>query len=120
VRKPAARLPPVDPERLEAAEQLVRQRSGPLLEIVEDEHPDTPRLSVALHAGHGPPGPACGLAQSPHDGLEVLGRPGAEEGQGDVQVLARDDPPTARELPSLPGDELLDRLVGQAERTEEP
>jgi hypothetical protein len=120
VRKPAARLPPEDPERLEAAEQLLRQRRGSLLEVVEDEHPDAPCLSVALHAEDWPPRPACGLAQRPHDGIEVLGRPGAEEGQGDVQVLERDDPPAAREVPGLPGDELLERLVGQAERTEEP
>jgi hypothetical protein len=120
MREPAARLPPVDAEGLEAAEEILRQRGRPPLEVVQDEHPDAPRLAETLHAEDGPPDPACGLAQGPHDGLEFLGRPGAEEGQGDVQVLARDDAPAARELPSLPRNQLLDRLLGQAECTEEP
>ncbi len=119
MRKPGPGLPPVDAEPLQTREEVVRERRTVPLVVVADEHPDAPRLAVAPHGEDGLPSAVCGLAQGPHDGLEVVGRPRAEEGQGEVQVLGRNDP-RAAELPRLPGEEGLDRLLGEAERTEEP
>jgi hypothetical protein len=120
VREPGPRLALVYAEPLQALEEVVRERRPTPLEIVADEHADAPRLAVVLHREDGPPSAPSSLPQRPHDGLEVRGRPGAEKGHRDVQVLGRDDPAAAPELARLPGNEALDRVVGQAERAEEP
>ena len=118
MREPGAGLAPVHAERLEPPEQVVRELGSAAALVVEGEHPDAAGLAVAAQREARPPGSGCGVAQRGDDAGEVAGGPGAQEGEGDVEVPGRHDP--AAELPLLPADDPLDDVAGQPERAEEP
>jgi hypothetical protein len=88
--------------------------------VVEDEHPDAARLAVAVLAEHDRPCGGCGGLQLSPDRLDVARGPGAEEGQGDVEVVARNEPMLAGRKERLPGDEAPDHVLGQGKSAKEP
>lgn len=96
MREPRAPLALVDAKPFQPLEQLARKGGGAALEVVQDEHAHAPRLAVPLGSKDRTLRSACGLAQGPHDGLEIFGRPRTEEGQRDMQILGRDDAPASK------------------------
>lgn len=108
----------LEPQHEAACEEVRVAR----LVLGEDDHADPDGLPVA----QSPKGRAPGLpGRSPHragDRLSLRGRSAAEEGERDVQVIAREDADAvrARDLPLLPGDEALDGGLGEAKGDEEP
>src|SRR5581483_3554841 len=98
MRQPRPALAPVDGERLQARLDVVRERRRECALVVEDEHPDAARLAVALEAEPQAARTRGGVAQRADDRLQLPCRPVAEEGERDVQVLARDDADAAQLL----------------------
>ena len=117
VRQPEPPFPLVDAQGLQTPEQIVREGRGTAVPVVADEHPNAPGLPVPAHLELRTLGPGGGVPHRTGHGLEVASGPGAEEGQRDVEVSGRHDPPV--ELAHLPGDEALDDVVGQTKRAEE-
>src|SRR5205807_4075033 len=60
MRQPRAALPLVHTEPLEAFEDVERERPRVATQVLEDDHPDAPRLAVALYAEPDRPGGRCG------------------------------------------------------------
>jgi hypothetical protein len=85
--------------------------------VVEHEHADASGLAIAAHLELRTLGPTGRFAQGAGHGLEVAPRPGAEEGQRDVEVSRWDGTPA--KLAELPGGEGLDHPVGQPQGAEE-
>jgi hypothetical protein len=110
VRKPRPRLTAVDAQPLEAAVEVIGERGRVASGVVEDEHPDAPRLAVAADREPRPARSADGLLERARDGLDVSARAAAEERECEVEVVPRDDP--SAELPFLPREEALDGVVG--------
>ena len=91
----------------------------PLL-VVEDEHPDRARLPVPSRREDGPGDTLDGSPQSTGDGLDLAGRPRAEEGDRDVQVLDGNEPDALHgQLLLLPRGDGLRGRVGQTEAEKE-
>lgn len=118
VRKPRTLLTVVHAEPLEPALKVVREPRRCSADVGQHQHPDTSSLPVAL--GHEPDrvGGRGGLAQSSEDGLQLRHRSMAEEGERDVQLLARDaaSPVDVHVLPATQG---IERLVMEAKATEQ-
>src|SRR3954454_20883647 len=119
VWKPRPAVTAVDAELLEPSPEIVGERRPRAVDVVVDEHADAPRLAVALEAELGRNGNGCGRPQRADDRCELPGRALAEEGERAVEVLARDDPQVAVQRGCLPGDDLVERSVGQAQREEQ-
>ena len=62
----------------------------------------------------------CLELESCRDRLELPGGPAAQEGDGDVEVAARDDSFPCRELSGLPFDQPVEHRFRQREGAEEP
>ena len=119
--KPFPCLAPVDAERLEPRLEVAGERRRAASLVLEDEHPDAPRLAVPH--GHEPRrlGDAAGRgAERLDDPGQFACRPVAEERERDVEMLARDDTDVGGEVLPLPGGERVERRVGQPQRAEEP
>lgn len=117
MRHPGPPLPLVDTESFQPPEQVVCEGRGAPVAVVADEHSDAPGLAVVAHLELRALGAAGRLTQDAGDRLELAPRPGAEEGQRDVEVARGDSSPA--ELAQLPGGEGLDDVFGQAQSTEE-
>ena len=115
--QPGPPFPFVDAQGLQTPEQVVREGLGPSVPVVANEHPDAPGLPVGAHLELGTLGPGGGVTHRAGHGLEVASGPGAEEGQRDVEVSGRHEPPV--EFAQLPGGDGLDDVVGQTQRAEE-
>jgi len=87
--------------------------------VLEDEHADTPRLAIAARCETDLSRAGRSVAQCLEDRVELAGRTMPEERKRDMQVLPRDDA-NARELRVLPPLDVVEHVVGQAEREEEP
>ena len=118
MRKPGALLALVYTEFLEPLEQALRELPAFPRPVLEDDHADAPRLAVAQGGEDNLTGRSSRLSKSSGDGIELRGRPGAEEGERDVEMLARDFAPTA-ELLGLPPLEAIDNGVREPEGAEE-
>src|SRR5213592_434818 len=120
MRQPRTTLRLVDPEPAEALVEVTCQLPGGAVLVVEDDHPDAARLAIAALAEHDRPRSGCGCFELGPDRLDLARRPRAEEGQGDVEVGARDGSMGAGRKAGLPGDEAVEHVVGQGESAEEP
>src|SRR5690242_12401072 len=119
VREPRTLLPTVDAEPFQAALDVVCECRGAARRVAAHDHSHAPGLPVALRhqlAGLGRGG--C-RAQLPGDGGDVSRGPGAEEGEGRVQVLGRHDAAVPQVL-ALPGGEGANDVVGKLQGAEEP
>lgn len=111
--KPVPALAAVDAEPLQPLLEVGSERTCPARLVVEDEHPDAPRLAVA-HRREARPllHPGGSLTERRDDRGQLAGRPVAEEGERDVQVLARDDSELAGQVRVLPRLERVERGLG--------
>ena len=98
---------------------LPGEQSRVLSLVLEDEHAGAPRLAVAHGRETDLPRSRRSVPQRNDDRLELACRPVAEEGERDVQVLSWHDTDVPQMLP-LPALDLVQDVVGQAEREEEP
>ena len=119
MRKPWTSLAPVDAEGLEPLLYLVGERGGATRGIAEDEHRDTPRLSVPIELELERMFPANSLGQNSGDLCKLCRRPRAEEGKRDVEMLARDDASPVPELTLLPGAHAVEHPLGKPQGEEE-
>jgi hypothetical protein len=121
VRKPRAPLGLVDAEACETPREVVREERRAPPVVLEHEHADAPRLAIAGGGEHGLLRLASGGAHLAGDRSDVVGWAPAAEHEGDVEVLAADDPRVANagERLPLPGGEALDGVVGERESEEE-
>jgi hypothetical protein len=89
--------------------------------VVEDEHPDTPRLAVPPQEEHRRSCVGCGVADAFRDRLQLRPRTATEERESDVHVGARNDPdiPDAAEGVPLPSLETLEGVVRETKTDEE-
>jgi hypothetical protein len=120
VREPGPTLARVRVETLEPPLQILGEGGGAAVLVAEHEHADASRLAVALGGEARLLGGAGGVAQGRREGGELGARPAAEERERNVQVLRRDDPPRAGELPLLPCGECVGGVRGKANAEEEP
>lgn len=121
VRKPLAALALVDTELFEALPDGLRQPCSPPLLVVEDDHADAPSFPISTRIEQERTGIGSGFAQRCRNRLDVGGRAAPEEGQGDVEVLSRDDSNarTLGQLIALPHKEAVERLIRQPQTDEE-
>jgi len=112
-------LAPVDAEGLEPLLYLVGERGGATRGIAEDEHRDTPRLSIPIGLDLETATSTGGDLQRPRDLRELARRPRAEEGKRDVEMLARDDASPVPELTLLPGAHAVEHPLGKPQGEEE-
>jgi hypothetical protein len=120
VRQPRTPLGLVHAEPLEPVVEVTRQLSSGTVLVIEDEHPDAARLSIAAFAEGDRSRPGCGRFELGPDRLDLMGRPRAEEGERDVEVVAPDGPIRTGRQARLPGDEAVEHVFGQGESAEEP
>jgi len=119
VRQPPASLPLVHAEPLEAPLEIVRELGGPTTGVLEDDHAGAAGLTVAGRREADLARLRGSLAKHFDDRSELAGRSVAEKGERDVQMPAWDDA-HAGELPLLPVLDLVENVVGRAQREEEP
>jgi hypothetical protein len=119
VRQPGPIFAAVDAEALQPSLDVPGEpsRAAPL--IFEDEHADASRLAIPRGRETNFGRPAGSIAQRTGDRLDLSRRPVPEEGEGDMQVFARHHT-HARQLLALPVADLVEDVVGQAQREEEP
>jgi hypothetical protein len=120
VRQPRTPLGFVHAEPMEPPVEVTRQLSRRTVLVVEHEHPDGARFSVAAFAKDDRSRPGCGRFELGLDLLDLAGRPRAEEGERDVEVVAPDGPIRTGRQARLPGDEAVEHVFGQGESAEEP
>lgn len=92
MRKPGTPLSLVDAEPLEPAVDVFGERRRVATVVVQDEHADASRLSIAGDPQDRRPSTTGGLAQLSPDRLDVLDRPAAQEGERDVELVTPSDP----------------------------
>src|SRR5581483_10335372 len=108
----------VDAEPVEAAREIVCQRGGSAVLVVEDEHPDAAGLAIAASGERDRTGRSSRRLQLASDRVELERGAGAEEGERDVQVGRRHRAEVAVRQPSLPRDDAPDGVVRERERAE--
>jgi hypothetical protein len=119
VRQPGPPLAAVDAEALQPFLNVLGEHPRPTTLIVEDEHPDASRLAIATRGEADRSGRCRSVAQDADDRLDLATGPMAEERERDVQVLSPNDA-NACELRALPPLDLVEDVIGQAQREEEP
>jgi hypothetical protein len=97
--------------------KVVRERRRVAAGIVEDEHPNAPRLAIPHGREPNLSGPCSCVTQRPGDRVELARRPLSEKRERDMQVTARDDPHTPQ-LGLLPRLDLVEGIAGEAQREE--
>src|ERR1035437_1306890 len=106
VRKPGTSLALVAADRLQPAPNRLRHAGRFAAFVLEDEHADAPRLAVAAEHELHWPGALDGAADDLEDRLDFEARPPAEEGDGEMELLRRNEArPTSGQLRQLPGGE---------------
>src|SRR5436190_2513863 len=122
MRQPPPPLRLVHVKRLQAAVEVARNARGAAVLVVEDEHPDAPRLAVPANVEHGPRGADSRAAQTGCDVTEPPRACVAEKRERDVDVLARHDPHVvdAGEDGPLPHGEPLENVVSDPQGAEQP
>lgn len=119
MRKPGPSLGGVDAEVLQPAVQVCGQGGGVSAGICEDEHSDALPFPVARHLKRDLTCGCSGSTQFLDDVRDGVAGCGAEEREREMEVLARHDPARCEVL-ALPAHDLLDDVVGKAQRAEEP
>ena len=109
----------VDAETVEALVQVAGQSGGLPALVVQGEHPDAAGLAVARHLEDDGPRGCGGRAEHAEDVGNAVGRCGAEDGEREMEVLARHDAPGGDVL-VLPAHDVVHDVVGKAQRAEEP
>jgi hypothetical protein len=120
--KPGAFLRPIQAESLEAALEPAGEMRSPVPLVLEDEHPDTPGLTVRLHAKHDPLLDLVSRLPERADDLDdAIRRRTPQESERDVQVRRAHKPGSggSGELLLLPANECLDHISRKGERAEE-
>ena len=122
MREPLASLRFVCPKSLQPPVGIGRDAARAPALVVEDEHPNRPRLSIANGREHRPRDAVDSLAQRSRDRVQLSGRARAEEGDRDVQVLLGNHACAGErsELLHLPAGDIPGDEVGQAKAEEEP
>ena len=120
VRQPRTPLRLVHAEPVEPVVEVTRQFSSGTVLVVEDDHPDAARLSIAAFAEDDRSRLGCGRFELGPDRLDVVGRPRAEEGERDVEVVAPDGSMRTGRKARLPLDKTVEHVLGQGESAEEP
>ena len=121
VREPRADLPPVHAAAFEADVKILGEGGRRPVRVVEHEHADTARLAVPAREEQGGSSGHGGEMELAGDCVDLGGRPGAEEGERDVELLGPDDPDPidVREPLLLPGGEAGESVGGKPEGAEQ-
>jgi hypothetical protein len=119
VRQPRALLRLVHAEPFEAPVEIGCEPPGRPALVVEEEHADASRLAVPADLEGDAVCGGGGLLQRGADRVDLTCRAVAEEGKGEVQVLARDGTELSARQAVLPPDEAVEDCVGQLERAEQ-
>ena len=117
MRQPRAALALVHAETFETALHAIRERRCPPTRIGEDEHADGASLPVADRLEHEPLGRSCLSGQDLGDRRHRRAGLRSEKGERDVEALDRS---AAIEVALSPANELVDDILGNLERDEEP
>jgi hypothetical protein len=120
VRQPRTPLGLVDAEPMEPALEVTRELPCGIVLVVEDEHPDAPRLPIAALAEQDRARSGCCCLELGPDPIDLAGRARSEKGKRDVQVVASDRSIRAGRKSRLPGDEAIEAVLGQREGAKEP
>ena len=118
MREPRALLALVDAEGFESVEEAAGEVTTLACRVVEDEHRDAPGFAIAARREHDLARVPCGCPECGRNCGKLDGGSMAEEGERDVEMLARDDPAVA-ELLSLPGFDPVEDVVGKTKAAEE-
>jgi hypothetical protein len=118
VRKPRAFLALVDAEGLETVEKTAGEVPALACRVVEHEHRDATGLAITAWREDDLAGVPGGCPECGRDRGELGSGSVPEEGERDVEMLARHDPAVA-ELPGLPGLDPVEDVVGQTKTAEE-
>ena len=116
--KPRSLLPLVHAELLQPLGEARCQAPALACLVLQDDHADAPSLAVALWGEDDFAGRSSRIPKSAGDSLELRGGPGAEEGERDVEMLARDDSPAAKVF-GLPTAEGVQHGIREPKGTEE-
>jgi hypothetical protein len=121
VRKPRPTLALVDAELLQPAEEPLGEPAGPIPLVAQHDHADASRLAVADGLEHRRLALRRCRAQGGGEARELRRVGAAEEGEGDVQVLAWYDSRSrwSAQLLVLSGGQARERLVRQEQGDEE-
>jgi len=124
VQQPPSALAPVHAKCFQARLKVVSERCRCTGGVAEHEHPHTLRLAVPVDRELDRGGFPGGGLQSRDDAFELTSGPGAEKGQGDVQVLARHDTQhllvcRLAQLELLPGDDGVEDVRREPEGEKE-
>ncbi|HUZ16127.1 MAG TPA: hypothetical protein VMU72_08080 [Gaiellaceae bacterium] len=117
MREPRAPVALIHGEIFEPRLNVVRERRGVAIGIVEDEHPHAARLAIAHGREPDFPRSCRGPTQRRDDRVELLHRAMSEKGERDVKVIAREDPHTSQ-LGALPLLDLVESVAREAKREE--
>src|SRR5581483_7715662 len=120
VRKPGAPLAAVDAERLEPLLDVVCECRRAPADVGEHHHRHGPRLAVAVDSEPVVALRRRGGAERVDDRGQLGRRAVAEEGERDVQVVARHDAEAGRERAGLPAREIVEHVVRELQREKEP
>src|SRR5262249_50280815 len=118
VWEPRPPLALVDAEPLQALMEIVRQGARTTARVAQGEHADAPGLAIALRHEPDWPRTCGGIPQRLEDGLQLGHRTVTEEGEREVQVVARNDSAVAEVL-LLPAGQRLEHRLGETEGTEQ-
>src|SRR5690349_10927752 len=119
MRQPGPPLAATDAELLEPLLDVVCEQARAAAPVLEDEHAHASRLAVASGCEADLACPSSRVAERADDRLELPGGAVPEEGERDVQVLAPHET-DVRQLLALPALDLVEGVVRQAQREEEP
>lgn len=111
MRKPRTLLALVDAESLETAEEPLGEPTGFPSCVVENEHPDAPRLAIAPRRKRDLTRFTGGASEGGSDRGQLGRRAPSEEGERDVEMLARNDPAVAK-IRGLPGRDAVEDVRG--------
>ena len=109
----------MDAEALQPLLHVTREERRPRFVVLEDQHADAPCLAVPTRREADLAGPCRSVAQGVDDRSELARGPVPEKRERDVQMISWHDPNTD-ELLALPPSDLVEHVVGQAKREEEP
>jgi hypothetical protein len=121
VREPVTALALVDGEPLEPLPDGFCKQSAASAVVLQDDHADASGLPVATRREYERTGTGRRVAQRRRDGLDIGHGASPEKGEGDVEVLSRNDADarTFRQVVALPRNEPVKRLVRQWQSDEE-
>ena len=118
MRKPRSLLPLVHVELLQPLGEPRCQAPALARFVLQHQHADAPSLPVALRGEDDLAGLSSRIPESAGDRFELRGGPGAEEGERDMEMLARDDSPAAKAF-GLPTAEGVQDSIREPKGTEE-